>query len=190
MGDVEQVIEDLLAKWRGGFRNKHLAEALGVSRARASQLLAMRELSGELSRIGENRGRYIRGRYGGHRKTGFARGAMPAEFWSALAACYPKLAYLSLGGLGLQHVRTRQQIRTALRGVSDRRPDFLVIDFEDVQTISHAAARALLIDVPSHEHILYVEPINMRAPLALTVWRVIRFAERAGLTNPWEQRLT
>jgi hypothetical protein len=40
MRDIEPVIDALLAKRPDGFRNKHLTEVLGVSAARARQLLA------------------------------------------------------------------------------------------------------------------------------------------------------
>src|SRR5262249_43324901 len=48
--NVDIVIDQLLRRRPDGFRNKHLAQALGVSRARASQLLAIRVRSGELAR--------------------------------------------------------------------------------------------------------------------------------------------
>lgn len=91
MKDIEQVIEELLDKWPAGFRNKHLAAALGVSRPRACQLLAPRVLSGELERTGEGRGRYIRGPDHGKSRTGFVRGALPAGFWRALVRATPNL---------------------------------------------------------------------------------------------------
>src|SRR5260370_42141550 len=47
-------------EWPAGFRNKHLAEALSVSRARASQVLGRRILSGEPARTRKGNGEYIR----------------------------------------------------------------------------------------------------------------------------------
>ncbi len=184
MNDIEQVIEELLEKWPAGFRNKHLAAALGVSRPRACQLLAPRVLAGELERTGEGRGRYIRGPDNAKSRTGFARGALPAGFWRALAESYPKLAYLALGSLALADLRTRQQVRAALRGLPKRSYEFLVVDFEGVRSISHSAATELFVEVPPHG-IMYVEAINMEASLARTVARVIRFEQRKGYRLPW-----
>ena len=53
MKDVDRVIDELLVERPAGFGNKHLAEALGVSRSRACRILAIRVLSGELAREGE-----------------------------------------------------------------------------------------------------------------------------------------
>jgi hypothetical protein len=184
MNDIEQVIEELLARWPAGFRNKHLAAALGVSRPRACQLLAPRVLSGELERTGEGRGRYIRGQDTGESRTGFARGALPAGFWRALVESYPKLAYVALGSLALTDLRTRQQVRAALRGLPKHSHDFLVVDFEGVRSISHSAATALFVEVPQRR-IVYIEAINMEASVARTVSRVIRFEQRKGYRFPW-----
>jgi hypothetical protein len=188
MSDVDQVIEELLEKWPAGFRNKHLAAALGVSRPRACQLLASRVLSGELERTGEGRGRYIRGMDHGNSRAGFARGALPLGFWRALVESQPKLGYLALSSIGLTDLRTRQQVRAALRGLPERHHDFLVVDFEGVQSISPSAGKELFVGVPRHG-ILYVEAINMDASLARIVSRVIRFEQRAGYRPPPDEAL-
>ena len=60
---------------------------------------------------------------------------------------YPDLVYLGLRGVGLTEVRTRQQIRGALRGAMDHRR-FLIVDFEVVRFISDAAARELFGPLP------------------------------------------
>ncbi len=183
MNDIEQVIEELLEKWPAGFRNKHLAAALGVSRPRACQLLAPRVLLGELERTGEGRGRYIRGIDTGKSRTGFARGALPAGFWRALVKSYPKLAYVAFASLALTDLRTRQQVRSALRGLYNYSHDFLVVDFEGVRSISHSAATELFVEAPQHG-ILYIEAINMEPSIARTVSRVIRFEQRRDYRLP------
>src|ERR1700716_3258193 len=144
MRDIEPVIDALLGKRPDGFRNKHLAEALGVSRARASQLLGPRVLSGELARTDGPRSRYIRGPARGRADGSFARGARAGGFWKVLVDAYPQLVYVALRGLGLTELRTRQQIQAALRGVMDHQL-FLVVDFEGVHSISEAAARELFL---------------------------------------------
>jgi hypothetical protein len=183
MNDIEQVIEELLARWPAGFRNKHLAVALGVSRPRACQLLAPRVLSGELERTGEGRGRYVRGMDSAKGRTGFARGAVHGGFWRALVASYPKLAYLALISLGLTDLRTRQQIRTALRGLPEDPHHFLIVDFEGVRSISQSAIKQLFFELPL-KGVLYVEAINMEASVARTVSRVIGFEQRKGYPLP------
>ena len=189
MNDIERVIEELLARWPAGFRNKHLAAALGVSRPRVCQLLAPRVLSGELERTGEGRGRYIRGRDSAKSRTSFARGAVHGGFWRALVASYPKLAYLALVSLGLTDLRTRQQVRSAMRGLPEHPHHFLIVDFEGVRSISRSAVKELFVEIPLHG-LLYVEAINMEASVAQTVWRVVRFEERVGYRDPGEHPLT
>jgi hypothetical protein len=189
MNDIEQVIEELLARWPAGFRNKHLAAALAVSRSRACQLLAPRVLSGELERTGEGRGRYIRGRDSAKGRTGFARGEVHGGFWRALVASFPKLAYLALISLGLTDLRTRQQVRTALRGLPEHPHHFLIVDFEGVRSISQSAIKELFFELPLRG-MLYVEAINMEASVARTVWRVVRFEERVGYSDPWKEPVT
>src|SRR6266849_5221148 len=83
--DVENVIQALLLKRPAGFRNKHFAEALGVSQSRACRILAPRVLSGELARTGEGRGKYVRGTDAGIAAGGVARGGAPGGLWSELA---------------------------------------------------------------------------------------------------------
>lgn len=80
-------------------------------------------------------------------------------------------------------LRTRQQVRAALRGLSKDSHDFLVVDFEGVRSISHSAATELFVEVPQHG-ILHVEAINMEASVAQTVSRVIRFEHRKGYRLP------
>jgi hypothetical protein len=174
MSDVQQIIDALLAKWPAGFRNKHLAEALGVSRARACQLLAPRVRSGELARKGEGRGKYIRGPDCGIAPSiGAAREAFAGGFWSALMQNCPHLAYVAFSRLALTELRTRQQLRAALRGVVYR-AGFLVLDFEGVNSISRAAAHELLFRVPQVVG-TFVAPINLEPAVARTVQQVLRF---------------
>jgi hypothetical protein len=172
MRDIKSVIEALLAKRPNGFRNKHLAEALGVSPSRACQLLARRILSGELARIDGPRSRYIRGHDRGVADGSFARGAAPRGFWRALVEDYPKLAYVALRGLGLTELRTRQRIRAELRGMIGR-PRYLVVDFEGVDTISEAVARELFLEVPAYWG-MQVEAINADPRVAQTIQYIVR----------------
>ena len=173
--DVEKVIEVLLVKRPAGFRNKHFAEAFGVSQSRACRLLAPRVLSGELARTGEGRGKYVRGTDAGIAAGGVARGALAGGLWRGLAEECPRLAYVALSRLALTDLRTRQQVRAALRGLDYHR-QFLVVDFEGVHSISPAAAQELFLKVP-REMFLFVEPINMDPVIARIVWHVIRFGD-------------
>src|SRR5262245_22199310 len=138
MRDVERVIEVLLATSPGGFRNKHLATALGVSRARASQLLADRVVSGELEKTKEGRARYIRGPNWGNDPEGVARGAWELGFWRRLVEKCPGLAYLALEKLAPSGLRTRRQVRAVVRGLVDHH-ELLIVDFEGVLSIAPAA---------------------------------------------------
>ncbi len=81
--EIHPILEALLATSPRGFRNKHLAQALGVSPSRASQLLAPRIVSRELARAGEGRGLYIRGPDWGKASGAVARGAARGSFWKA-----------------------------------------------------------------------------------------------------------
>jgi hypothetical protein len=110
---VDEAIAQLLVlKHRHGFRNKHLAQALGVSQARASQILAARVRFGELIINGDGRGGpYIRG------PACMARGSVGRGFWRELTRTCPCIAYVSLCSCGSDHLMTRHQIRAALRGV-------------------------------------------------------------------------
>ncbi len=172
MRNVEAVIEFLLRERPNGFRNKHVAEALGISPARACQLLARRIRSGELSRIDGPRTRYIRGYDPRVAKEGFARGAPFTSFWRTLTTDYPKLAYVSLRGLGLTELRTRQQIRTALRGMIDR-PWHLVVDFDGVHSVSDAAAHELFLSIPGYWG-MQVEAINADPRVGQAIQYVVR----------------
>jgi hypothetical protein len=172
MSDVDQVIEMLLAKWPAGFRNKHLAEALTVSRPRASKVLASRVLSGELVRAEGSRRKYIRGPGSSEAHVGVVRGALRKGFWMALAGDSPHLAYLAFCGLGLWEVRTRNQVRAALRGLIDLH-SYLVIDFEGVRAISEAAARELFVKLPQYSG-TWVQSINLEPSVARTVLNVVR----------------
>jgi|GEM_PF-1900220 len=185
MKDIQPVIDALLATRRAGFRNKHLAEALGVSRARASQLLATRVLSGELKRVGEGPRKYIRGPDCGDRPGGVARAASLSGFWRALVEDCPNLAYVSVGGLALTDLRTQQQVRTLLRGLVSHRL-FLVVDFAGVRSISEAASRELFLNVPRRDTI-WVEPINLEPAVGRTIVRVVRLddeAVKSGASGP------
>ena len=170
MRDIEAVIEALLANRPDGFRNKHLAEALGVSPARACQLLARRVLSGELARTEGPRSKYIRGPDRGEADGSLARGAHFRGFWKVLVDAYPELVYVALRGLGLTEVRTRQQIRGALRGAMDYRR-FLIVDFEGVRFISEAASRELFLTAPRRWGLL-VEAINLESRVAQAIGHV------------------
>jgi hypothetical protein len=173
--DVEKVIEALLLNKPAGFRNKHFAEALGVSQSRACRLLAPRVLSGELARTGEGRGKYVRGTDAGTAAGGVARGGAPGGLWSELAKDCPRLAYVALSRLALTDLRTRQQVRAALRGLDYDR-HYLVVDFEGVHSISQAAAQELFLKVPRYM-LMLVEPINMEPVVARIVWHVIRLGD-------------
>lgn len=170
MRDIEALIDALLGKWPDGFRNKHMAQALGVSRSRISQLLAPRVLSGELARKRSGRRGYIRGP--NHRDTpgAGARGALPNSFWNQLVEANPKVAYVALSRLGLLDLRTRRQIRDAVGGLSYEKY-FLLVDFEGVQSISSAAANELLFRVSNYK-LIWVQPINLEPAVARTLWHV------------------
>ena len=171
MRDIKHVFEALFARWPGGFRNKHLAQALGVSRARASQLLASRVLSGELATVDEGRRKYVRGRDSGT-SGGVARGALAHSLWKSIARDCACLAYVAFSSLGLSQLRTRQQVRAALRGIEYPRC-FLVADFEGVHAISRVACRELFVGVSEHSGIL-VQPINLEPMLAHKILSVVR----------------
>lgn len=176
MRDLESLIDELFVKWPDGFRNKHMAQALGVSRARVSQLLAPRVLSGELARKRSGRRGYVRGP--NHRDTpgAGARGAPANSFWRHLVEQNPKVAYVALSRLGLFDLRTRRQIRDAVRGLSYEKY-FLLMDFEGVQSISCAAANELLFRL-SHYQMIWVQPINLEPAVARTVWHVRDLGDR------------
>jgi hypothetical protein len=174
MRDIQHVFEALFAKWPGGFRNKHLAQALGVSRARASQLLASRVLSGELATVDEGRRKYVRGRDSGA-SGGVARGALAYSLWKSIARDCACLAYVAFSSLGLSELRTRQQVRAALRGIEYPRR-FLVADFEGVHSISRAACAELFITLSERSGIL-VQPIHLEPLLARKVLSVVRPCE-------------
>lgn len=175
MKDIQHVIDALLAARPAGFRNKHLAEALGVSRGRISQLLAPRVLLGELKRTGDGPIRYIRGPACGNAPGGVARGVLPRGFWSALVQDCPNLAYVALAGLALTDLRTRQQVQTVLRGLTSHRY-FLVVDFGGVRSISESASHELFIRVPRRDCMM-VEPINLEPAVARTISHVLRFGD-------------
>lgn len=170
--DIKPVIEALLARRPNGFRNKHVAEALGISPARACQLLARRIQSGELARIDGPRSRYIRGRDWRTADGRFVRGAGSKGFWRSLIRAYPELGYVALRGLGLMKLRSRQQIRAELRGMIGR-PRYLVVDFERVNSISEAVAHELFREIPSYWG-MQVEAINAEPRVAQTIQYVIR----------------
>jgi len=176
MEDVQALIETLLLRRPRGFRNKHFAEAVGLSRSRVSRLLARLVLSGELTRLGEGRGPYVRGPHCGITAAGIARGALPNGFWSALVEDYPDVVYIALNRLGLSEVRTRQQLRAALHGLLDYPKRYLIVDFEGVHALSDAAACELLCKI-RREFSVRVEAINLEAPVARTVLRVLRFGD-------------
>jgi hypothetical protein len=174
VGDIQHVLETLFARWPGGFRNKHLAQALGVSRPRASQLLASRVLSGELTTVDEGRRKYVRGP-GNAASGGVTRGALPQSLWRSIAKDCACLTYVAFSSLGLSELRTRHQVRTSVRGL--KYPlRFLVADFEGVRSISRAACHELFLTLPERSGIL-VQPINLEPMLARTVLGVVRPCE-------------
>jgi len=170
--DIKAVIEALLARRPNGFRNKHVAEALGISPARACQLLARLIQLGELARIDGPRSRYVRGRESGTADGRLVRGARREGFWRSLVQAYPGLAYVALRGLGLTELRTRKQIRTELRGVIQG-PRYLVVDFEGVNFISEASARELFREIPLYWRVR-VEAINAEPRVTQTIQYVLR----------------
>jgi hypothetical protein len=174
--DIEALIDALLGRWPDGFRNKHMAQALGVSRSRVSQLLAPRVLSGELARKRSGRRGYIRGL--NHRDTpgAGARGALANSFWKQLVQESPQVAYVALSRLGLTDLRTRRQIRDAVRGLPYEK-HFLLVDFEGVQSISPAAANELLFKV-SYYKLIPIQPINVEPAVARTLWHVRHLGDR------------
>jgi hypothetical protein len=133
-------------------------------------------LSGELARKRSGRRGYVRGP--NHRETpgAGARGALANSFWKQLVEHSPKVAYVALGRLGLIDLRTRQQIRDAVRGLSYEKY-FLLVDFEDVQSISPAAANELLFKV-SYYNLISVQPINLEPAVARTLWHVRHLGDR------------
>ncbi len=163
-------------KWPDGFRNKHMAQALGVSRARVSQLLAPRVLSGELARKRSGRRGYVRGPNHRDAPGAGARSAPANSFWKQLVEHSPKVAYVALSRLGLIDLRTRRQIRDAVRGLSSEKY-FLLVDFEGVQSISPAAANELLFKV-SYYNLISVQPINLEPAVARTLWHVRHLGDR------------
>jgi hypothetical protein len=150
----------------------HLAQALGVSEGRASQLLARRILSGELARAGDRRGLYIRGPDWDKAPGAVARGTAPGSFWKALVENCPRLAYVALSGIGLTQLRTRSQVRTALRHLSWGQA-FLIVDFQDVHSISESACHELFVRLPRTEA-TFVQPINPGPAIASIISHVIR----------------
>jgi len=170
MKDIEEVIDALLARRPDGFRNKHFAAALGVSRSRASRVLARLCISGELRINGDGRGPYIRGRDDREHLAGVARGAPKRCFWRDLLEELPTAAYLGLRLLGLTEIRKRQQIRLALQGLTDSY--YLIVDFEGVRFISKAAAHELCV-VLQHFWGTFVQPINMEADVGRTIRDVL-----------------
>ena len=176
MRDTEAFIDALLARWPDGFRNKHLAQALGVSRSRVSQILAPRVLAGELARKRSGRRGYIRGP--NHRDTpgAGARGAPANSFWKLIVQGSPKVAYVALSRLGLTDIRTRRQVRDAVHGLSYEKY-FLVVDFEGVQSISSAAAQELLFRVSNYKFVS-VQPINVEPAVSRTLWHVRQLGDQ------------
>ncbi len=85
------------------------------------------------------------------------------------------LAYVALSLLGLSEVRTRQQVRAALRGLADRHR-FLVVDFEGVHSISEAASRELFLKVPQNSG-MFVQPINLEPMVARRVLSIVRLGD-------------
>jgi hypothetical protein len=173
MNEIDGLIDSLLLKRPAGFRNKDLAEALGVSRARASQLISNRVRWGELAKARKSRrSRYVRGDNYNRWDVGLAFGTVRNGFWQNLVQDYRRLAYLSLSGLGLTNLRTRQQVRMALRGLSYPQR-FLIIDLAGVRSISFAATHELFVEVPNRD-LLAVEAINADPAAAQTIRRVMR----------------
>ena len=172
--NVDAVIEDLLDQRPDGFRNKHLAYALGVSRSRASQLLAARVLSGELGRRTSGRAGFIRGPNHPESPDAGAR-ATDWYFWQYLVLSCPKIAYVSLAGLGMTELRTRQQMRKALRNLPGI-ASFVLLDLEGIHALSPAAAKEILFGRPCFPRV-YIEPINAEPAVKRALERIRRLGQ-------------
>jgi hypothetical protein len=80
---------------------------------------------------------------------------------------------VAFSNLDLPHLRTRQQVRTAVLGTFGK--NFLVVDFEGVHSISNAAAHELFLKLPNYAAIS-VQPINLEPLVA----QAIRHARLIG----------
>jgi len=167
--DVDLAIEELLEHRPDGFRNKHLAQVLGVSRSRASQLLTARVLSGELARRKSGRAGFVHGPDHPGSPNAGAR-ATESYFWKELVGRCPKVAYVSLAGLGLTEVRTRHQVRKAV-GNLPVSTSFVLLDLDGVHVLSPAAAKEILFCRPCFPT-AYIEPINPEPAVKRALVRV------------------
>jgi len=172
--NVDLVIEELLEQRRDGFRNKHLAQALGVSRSRASQLLAARVLSGQLARRIHGRAGFIRGPDHPDSPDAGAR-ATQSYFWKNLVHRYPRIAYVSMAGLGLTELRTRRQVRQALANLSDG-TSHVIIDLDGVDALSPAAAKEIVFG-RSIVPLAQIEPINPEHAVKRALERIHRLGQ-------------
>jgi hypothetical protein len=156
---VDDVIDRLLEMRPQGFRNSHLANALGVTPSWASKLIARRLRSGELVRSGSGPGPYVRGTPG-------RVGGVPT-FWQRLTESVRGFVYVRLSlqvpGEGV----SSRSLGLALERLDEPGCHYAVIDFEDVESISEGAARELL-------RFPYVElkAINASADIRRTLRRV------------------
>ena len=171
--NVEMVIEELLEQRPDGFRNKHLAQALGVSRSRASQLLTSRVLSGQLARRIQGRAGFVRGPDHPDSPHAGAR-ATESGFWKTLVQSYPQIAYVSLAGLGVTELRTRQQVRQALANLPNR-PSHVIVDLEGLQSLSPAAAKEIVFGRLNYWS--FVEAINPGPAVKRALERIRRLGQ-------------
>jgi hypothetical protein len=175
MRDMQPVIGVLLARWPDGFRNKHLAQALGISQSRACRLLKQLVLSGELARADEERPRYVRGAHCDEFSRGVVVDSFGNSFWRDLVQRHYEVGYVALGGIQWNRLRTRQQVQSLLSGFRGR---FLIIDFQGVHSISVAACDEMLFKLP-HRNGFSVQSINLEPSVAQIVRRVFRFGNLA-----------
>jgi hypothetical protein len=172
--NVDIVIEELLEQRPDGFRNQHLAQALGVSRSRASQLLSARILSGELARTMGGRAGFIRGPDHPDSPNAGAR-ATESYFWKEAVRVCPQIAYVSMTGLGLTEVRTRRQVRKAVENLPSR-TRVVFLDFDGVHSLSRAAAKEIIFGRPIFMADLH--PINAEPPVKRALERIRRLGRR------------
>jgi hypothetical protein len=169
--EVEEALLSLFGKYPNGFRNKHLAQALGVSRARASQLLSARVRWRELTALGDFRLCYVRGPAFRNGFAERARGAADRSFWEYLVASCRQIAYVRLRTLTSADLRTRSQVRHYVQGVAPR-AGFLIVDFDGVSSVSDSALGELFLSIPEND-MAQVKGINMAPEVAQRLRRFL-----------------
>jgi hypothetical protein len=86
---------------------------------------------------------------------------------------------VAFSNLALPHLRTRQQVRTAVLGTFGKQ--FLVVDFDGVHSISNAAAHELFLKLPNYAAIS-VQPINLEPLVAEAVRHVLLIGHSQAMT--------